>query len=116
MLAGVSYEEALMAAAKVKPTVLTAGLTWPEMRAILRRLKVKARIRPVPDDLSELAEVTGILYVVRVALGVGTKGEHLEYLWKGRVLDGDGGCWEYVEDYCRHYGYEPKGLLTIRED
>lgn len=113
MFANVTYEEALIAAAKVKPTVLKAGLTWPQMRATLRRLGLKTRLRVVPPDLSE---VTGILYVVRVALGVADKGEHLVFLWDGRVLEGNGECWGDVELYLRHYGYEAKGLLIAKED
>jgi hypothetical protein len=113
MLAGVSYEDALIACAGVKPAVLTAGLSWPDMRRALRRLGVKTRLRAIPVDLSD---ETGILCLKRVALGVALRGEHLVYLWGGRILDGNGECWDSPEDYLRHYGYEATGLLVTTED
>jgi hypothetical protein len=103
----------LIACAKVKPTVLAMGLSWPDLRRALRGLGVKTRLRSVPSDLSD---ETGILYVARVALGVAPRGEHLVFLWGGRILDGNGECWDDPENYLRHYGYEAKGLLVATED
>ncbi len=112
MLAGVLYEDALIAASKVNPNVLQVGMTWPQIRASARRLGIKTRTRH-PADLSEQ---TGILHVERVALGLDpTDPHHVVFLWEGRIVDGNGELWLEGVDYLRHYGYEAKGLLVAVE-
>jgi hypothetical protein len=97
----------------VNPTVLQSGLTWPQMRAAVKRLGVRART----INGADLSEATGILWVSRTALGIDAKDpEHVVFLWKGRIVDGNGELWEDTDDYLRHYGYEAKGLLIAVED
>lgn len=111
MLAGVMYEDALLAAAKVNPDVLTQGMTWPQIRATARRLGLTTKTVHKFDD-----DATGILHVSRVALGLGQPSEHVVLLWEGRVIDGNGELWRDLDDYLRHYGYEAKALLITTED
>jgi hypothetical protein len=111
MLAGVMYEDALLAAAKVNPQVLYTGMTWHQIRATARRLGLKTRTIHKYDD-----EATGILHVSRVALGIdGQLSEHVVFLWEGRVIDGNGELWVDLMDYLRHYGWEPRALLVVVE-
>jgi hypothetical protein len=112
MLAGVMYEDALLAAAKVNPQVLYTGMTWHQIRATARRLGLKTRTIHKYDD-----EATGILHVSRVALGIdGQLSEHVVFLWEGRVIDGNGELWNDLDAYLRHYGWEAKALLTLRDE
>ena len=113
MLAGVLYEDALIAAAKVNPSVLAQGMTWSQIRAAAKRLGLKTRTVHQFDD-----EATGILHVEPVALGAnrGDLTEHVVFLWEGRVVEGNGELWLDVPTYLRHYGYETKALLTLAED
>jgi hypothetical protein len=111
MIAGVMYEDALLAAAKVNPTVLQSGMTWPQIRAAARRLGLKTKTVSRFDD-----DATGILHVSRVALGAGDPSEHVVLLWEGRVIDGNGEMWRDLDDYLRHYGYEAKSLMVAAED
>jgi hypothetical protein len=113
MLAGVMYEDALLAAAKVNPDVLKSGMTWHQIRAAARRLGVKTKtVHAYNDDL------TGILHVEPVALGAngGDLTEHVAFFWEGRIIDGNGEMWLESSDYLRHYGYEAKALLIAQED
>jgi hypothetical protein len=109
-LAGVMYEDALIAASHVNPKVLTEGMTWPQIRATAKRLGLKTRIVHKYDD-----DATGILHVSRVALGLGTPAEHVVFLWEGRVIDGGVEGWNDLETYLRHYGWEAKALLVAVE-
>lgn len=111
MLAGVMYEDSLLAAAKVRPDVLETGMTWPQIKATARRLGLKTRtIHNYEDD------ATGVLHVSRVALGLGQPAEHVVFLWEGRVIDGNLEGWLSLDDYLRHYGWEAKALLVTIED
>lgn len=113
MLAGVMYEDALLAAAKVNPNVLHEGMTWPQIRAAAKRLGLKTRTIHAYDD-----DQTGILWVHPVALGAnrGDLTEHVVFLWEGRVIEGNGELWMELDTYLRHYGYEAKALLVAKED
>jgi hypothetical protein len=113
MLAGVMYEDALLAAAKVNPHVLAQGMTWPQIRAAARRLGLKTRTVHTYDD-----DATGILWVEPVALGAnrGDLTEHVVFLWEGRVIEGNGELWNDLDTYLRHYGWEAKALLVTQED
>jgi hypothetical protein len=111
MLAGVMYEDALLASAKVNPQVLVQGMTWHQIRAAAKRLGLKTRTIHKFDD-----DATGILHVTRVALGLGTPSEHVVFLWEGRVIDGNAEMWLDLPDYLRHYGYEARALMVLRED
>lgn len=113
MLAGVMYEDALIAAAHVNPTVLQTGMTWPQFHRTLRRLGKRTRTKTRFD----LSEDTGILHVSRVALGLdATDPNHVVLLWEGRIVDGNGELWADPDVYLRHYGYEAKALLVAHED
>jgi ABC-type bacteriocin/lantibiotic exporter with double-glycine peptidase domain len=111
MLAGVMYEDALLAAAKVNPNVLHEGMTWPQIKSTARRLGLKTRTISKYDD-----DATGILHVSRVALGAAAPSEHVVLMWEGRIIDGNGELWLERADYLRHYGYEAKALLVVTED
>jgi hypothetical protein len=111
MLAGVMYEDALLACGKVNPRVLEQGMTWHQIRAAAKRLGLKVRTIHKYDD-----DATGILHVSRVALGLGQPSEHVVLLWEGRVVDGNGELWAEVSDYLRHYGWEAKALMVACED
>ena len=114
MLAGVLYEDALLAAAKVNPDVLQLGMTWPQIRAAAKRLGLKTRTVHTFDD-----DATGILWVEPVALGAnrGDLTEHVVFLWEGRVIDGGVDGWLELDTYLRHFGWEAKALLvTVTED
>jgi hypothetical protein len=111
MLAGVMYEDALLACGKVNPRVLETGMTWHQIRAAAKRLGLKTRTIHKYDD-----DATGILHVSRVALGLGQPSEHVVLLWEGRVVDGNGELWSDASDYLRHYGWEAKALLVTQED
>jgi hypothetical protein len=111
MLAGVMYEDALLAAAKVNPNVLTEGMTWHQIKRAANRLGLKTRTIHKFDD-----DNTGILHVTRVALGLGTPAEHVAFFWEGRIIDGNGEMWNELDTYLRHYGLEAKALLVTTED
>jgi hypothetical protein len=111
MLAGVMYEDALLASAHVNPKVLTVGMTWPQIKRAATRLGLKTRTIQNFDD-----DATGILHVSRVALGVADAVDHVVFLWAGRVVDGNGELWMEISDYLRHYGWEAKALLVTKED
>jgi hypothetical protein len=111
MLAGVMYEDALLAAAKVNPRVLNEGMTWTQIKAAAKRLGLKTRTVYNYDD-----DATGILHVSRVALGLGQPSEHVVFLWEGRVIDGNGELWAELDTYLKHYGWEAKALLVTAED
>jgi hypothetical protein len=111
MLAGVMYEDALLASAHVNPKVLTCGMTWPQIKRAASRLGLKTRTIQNFDD-----DATGILHVSRVALGVADAVDHVVFLWAGRVVDGNGELWMEISDYLRHYGWEAKALLVTKED
>ena len=112
MLAGVMYEDALLAAAKVNPEVLQTGMTWAQIRAAAKRLGLKTKTIQKFDD-----DATGILHVSRVALGLNAcDPEHVVFLWEGRIVDGSGELWLELDTYLKHYGYEAKGLLVAAEE
>jgi hypothetical protein len=111
MLAGVMYEDALLASAKVNPDVLHTGMTWHQIRAAAKRLGLRTRTIHKFDD-----DATGILHVSRVALGLGTPSEHVVLLWEGRVVDGNGELWAELDTYLRHYGWESKCLMVAVDD
>jgi hypothetical protein len=113
MFAGVMYEDALLACARVRPNVLESGLMWPEIKKAAKRLGLNTKCVQRYD----ISEATGVLHVSRVALGAGSGiAEHVVMLWEGRVVDGNGELWRDPDDYLRHYGMEARGLLIAVED
>lgn len=84
MLLGREYEEVLMAAAGVVPTVLTSGVTWRHLRSIARKLGFKTTIKKArnvsaTDDIGALC-----------VQSPNWKLSHLVVLKEGLIVDTDG--------------------------
>ncbi len=105
MLTGTLYEDVLIAAASVNPTVLQTGMTWPQMRKVASLLGVVTRLARKYD----ITEDTGVLNVVR------GKDDHVVFLWEGRIIDGNGEMWIAPDGYLKQYGYTAGALLIAVE-
>lgn len=115
MLAGVLYEDALVAAANLDdPSVLQTGLTWTEMRKVARRLGLQTRLLRAYD----VEESTGVLGFKADPDGPKPKAEsHYAFLWEGRVVDGNGEMWMDPDTFCKYHGYKRTWLMvSMAED
>lgn len=104
MLCGVTYGEAL-AAFPEPGRVVKSGAYFTEMQEAAAKLKMKTVIR----RRFQIDRDTGILYLA------GKTENHVAFLWAGRVLNGDGGCWLTPKTYLKSQGYAAKALLIIQE-
>ena len=116
---GVSYEQALQAATRACPTVLTDGMTWPETRRAAKILGCRVRVRRA--GRYDVDEATGILHVyqsggVRGWSKRGAKTSHAVYLWEGRIVEPKSDrrqLWRHPEQFLKHYGYRAGSLLIL---
>ncbi len=116
-LLGLTYEEVLITASKVRPNVLKHGLHWIDCIRIGKKLGMPLKV--IKPTAEELEEHTGILGLVRPNANWEAKAlkeEHVVYLWAGRVIDGNDEHWLDVEDYLTHYKYEVTGLVVSQEE
>lgn len=86
MCLGLSYSEALVLVAKVKPTVLIKGVTWKELQRAARKHSVKFRLlcKNIDLDNEELSGLLGVGFVRG-----GSYVEHAVFLTHGLIFDGD---------------------------
>lgn len=116
---GVSYEQALQAATKTCPRVLTEGMSWPETVRAAKILGYRARVRRA--GRYDVDEATGILHVYQSggARGWSKRGRetsHAVYLWEGRVIEPKFDrrqLWRHPEQFLKHYGYKAGSLLVL---
>lgn len=102
-------EEVLIAAAKFKPTVWTAGLYCTDMVRVARRLKLKAEWKVTGQFDPE--DATGVLWV---SYHDSTK-EHCVALIEGMVIDPEhtpASLWDY-DDFCRANNAYGNSLLVV---
>lgn len=114
-LIGLTYEEVLIEAAKVRKNVLKTGLHWTDLQKVGRRLKLPLQI--LKPSLEDLEDMTGMLGLKRMNPDHNARQlteEHTVYLWQGRIIEGNGDHWLEVEDYLATYNFEITGLLVIR--
>lgn len=107
MCLGISYPEALVAVARVRANVLTAGATWKDLQKAARKLGTPLKVvRFDPDD----EDAAGILAVGFIEDG--TYYEHAVYYKRGLVFDGNSGAvWE-LDVYIRAYSADIKTMLV----
>jgi hypothetical protein len=102
------YEEVLIAAAKVSPTVWKAGLACTEMLKVAHRLKVKARWKHNPDFEDDI----GVLIV-----GYNDKIEdHAVVLIEGWIIDPEWRpptMWHHIDFFREHNAYGTTLLEVI---
>lgn len=107
MLAGVLYEDAVVAFDDPVDVLLKGVMGWKRIQDAALTLGVKTTVRRRFD----LTEDTGLLHVERKR----PLSAHVCLLWEGRIVDGNGELWLSSADYLKHYRYTPKGLLVIVE-
>lgn len=88
MLTGRMYEEVLVVAAQVAPTLLTCGMTWVQMKKVARLLGFRATIKR--KRAIDMEADTGILCVSSPKW----KADHVVVLREGLIIDTDGSLWE----------------------
>lgn len=112
MLAGVSYEDALAAVVIEQPAALQTGLSWAELRRAATTLGLKTRLRRKYD----LDRDSGILNVAPWRKRDVHKDEHFVFLWRGRIVEGNGELWPIPEAYLKQYHYKARMLLVTDEE
>ncbi len=88
MLTGESYEEVLVIAAQIAPTLLQSGMTWVQMKKVARKLGFGAKVKR--KRAIDLENDTGILCVNSPKW----KADHVVVLREGLIIDTDGSLWE----------------------
>lgn len=103
---GLTYEAVLAAAVHVYPAVVTSGLSWSEIRRLVRRLGYHSTL--LRRTAYDLDTATGILNVR------GTKVDHVVYLWAGRVVEPvDQSLWLDADDYLAVRRLRAARLLVV---
>jgi hypothetical protein len=113
---GVSYEEALQAATKAAPNILTEGMWLTEIPKAARRLG--HRVRKLRAGTFDLDESTGILHVYQSHRPL-RETSHVVYLWDGRIVEPKFDrrqLWRHPQQFLKHYGYKAGSLLVIADD
>jgi hypothetical protein len=109
MYLGISYPEALVAVALVKPNVLAVGTEWSDLRRALRKRKIRFeehRKFSLDDD----SEDAGILAVE----GIDGK-QHAVYLRRGLIFDGrTDSVWD-ADVYLRVHNVTAVSLLVRKK-
>lgn len=88
MLTGESYEEVLVVAAQVAPTLLQSGMTWVQMKKVARLLGFRSSVKR--KRAIDIEGDTGILCVNSPTW----KADHVVVLREGLIIDTDGSLWE----------------------
>lgn len=88
MLTGHTYEEVLITAAQVAPTLLTAGMTWVQMKKVSKLLGFRALVKR--KRAIDIENDIGILCVNSPKW----KADHVVVLREGLIIDTDGSLWE----------------------
>lgn len=88
MLTGQTYEETLVVAARVAPTLLTTGMTWVMMKKVARLLGFQSTVKR--KRAIDIEGDTGILCVNSPKW----KADHVVVLREGLIIDTDGSLWE----------------------
>lgn len=109
MLAGLPYADSLAACVSIQPAALHTGLTWAQMRAAAKILGLKVRVTSRYNIDSD----TGILNVAKLCRNGRKTGEHLVFLWEGRIVEGNGELWLEPAAYLKHCDYTAYKLMVI---
>lgn len=88
MLTAHTYEEVLIVAAQVAPGLLTAGMTWVQMKKVAKLLGFKASVKR--KRAIDIENDIGILCVNSPKW----KADHVVVLREGLIIDTDGSLWE----------------------
>jgi len=106
MFAGISYTQALVTIAQVKPTLLTEGVNWHELKRAAKRRGLKLmEIRAF--DLGDDSEDVGIL-AIEDAKGK----QHAVFFKRGMIFDGrTGSVWD-ADVYLRVEGGQATSMLV----
>lgn len=113
---GVTYEEVLIEAAKVRRNVLKVGLHWKDMIKVAERFQTTLVVAKFDaDDLDDITGVIGLKRMNPDSSATQLTQEHVVYLWLGRIIDGDGDHWADPEDYFKTTNFEMTGVLVALE-